>query len=687
MAIFNLLIYYRSCLIQKHSFTMKQITIISLLLVLFTNTIIAQNTFPNLEASKNSLNYKGHPASATDRKSLAFSDKGAWFGFGFLEPSVVQGGFSGPYLLTEQNGVWISPTFLSLHLTDENKQEQVNWKAALVTQNSYNSHLEQLFKNDKLDVKQLLVFSSGHSAIQKTSITNRSKETITVYPSFDSKLFLDNLKLSTEGQILKIVSTKSKAIGYTQFLNTKASIEITKDGYSAQIEKLTLKPNETVAILVSQTFIFPEYSWQKEEQNLVKEKFNTVLNTVQKEKENQLTQLIAHEKAIYKNPIYSNLIAKSVLTLQTNSRIAAEGLKHEGIFPSYNYEWFNGFWAWDSWKHAVAAANYNPELAKNQMRALFDYQKPNGFIPDCIYRDTLIEPNNYRNTKSPLAAWAVWKIYEKTKDANFLKEFYPKLKSYHNWWYKERDHDQDGLCEFGSTDGTLIAGKWESGMDNAVRFDNSQILKNGEKAFSIDQESVDLNSYLYAEKGYLKQMSQILKLDEESKKWQNESVALKTKIQKQFWDASTGWFYDTSIDGKSFVKEMGCEGYLPLWAEVATTEQAKAIKDNMLNPVTFNTFIPLPTLAANHPKFKPEGGYWRGPIWLDQSYFAINGLEKYGYTNEANQLAHKLIHNAEGVLEKGGAIRENYQPVTGKGLESYNFGWSAAHYLMLLLKE
>lgn len=665
----------------------KKETLYILSFFLVINFGFAQKTFPNLEASKNSLNYQGNPMNATDRKPLAFSNKGAWFAFGFLESSSIQGGFSGPFLMTEQNGVWLSSSFLSMHLKDKNQQEAINWKTSLVNQNSYNSHLEQQFKTKKLEVKQQLVFASGHSALQKTTITNRSTQTITLFPSFDSKLFLDNVQLSKEGQILKIVSTKSTAIGYIQFLNSKATIEITKEGYTTQIEKLTLKSNETKEIMVSQTFIFPQYSWEKEKEALAKVNFNSLLKNTQREKENQLTQLIDKKKAIYKETIYSNFLAKLVLTLQNNSRIAAEGLKHEGVFPSYNYEWFHGFWAWDSWKHAAAVVNYNPELAKNQMRALFDYQEPNGFIPDCIYRNNLIEENNYRNTKSPLAAWAVWTIYEKTKDADFLKEFYPKLKSYHNWWYKERDHDQDGLCEFGSTDGTLIAGKWESGMDNAVRFDNTKILKNGDKAYSLDQESVDLNSFLYAEKNYLKKMAQVLKLTLEAKEWETENTALKTKIQNQFWDASTGWFYDTTIDGKSFVKDMGCEGFLPLWAEVATAEQAKSIKANLLNLDTFNTFVPLPTLAANHPKFKPEGGYWRGPIWLDQSYFGINGLEKYGYTNEANQLAHKLIHNPDGALEKGKAIRENYNPITGKGLEAYSFSWSAAHYLMLLLKN
>jgi putative isomerase len=665
---------------------MKKLTTILLIILLYSTTTFGQKTFPNLEASKNSLNYKGNPTNATDRKPLAFSDKGAWFGFGFLDSSNAQAGFSGPYLLTEQNGVWISPSFVSLHLTDKNQQELINWKTSLVDQSGYNSHLEQQFQNEKLAIKQQLVFASGHSAIQKTSITNRSAKTITLFPFYDSKLFLKDLQLSNENKILKIVSTKSKAVGYLQFTNAN-TIKITKEGYKTQLEQITLKPNATVTIEVIQTYIFPQYSWEKEKKSLSEAKFNTILTTTQNDKEKQLTQLIAKKKEAFKDATYSNVLAKLVLTLQNNSRIAAEGLKHDGVFPSYNYEWFNGFWAWDSWKHAVALAEFDTDLAKNQMRAMFDFQEKNGFIPDCIYRDTSIEPNNYRNTKAPLSAWAIWKIYEQTKDVDFLKEFYPKLTLYHNWWYIDRDHDKDGICEYGSTDGTLIAAKWESGMDNAVRFDNSQILKNRETAYSLNQESVDLNSYLYAEKIYLNNIAQVLNIVEDSKKWSTESVALKAKIQNQFWDANSGWFYDTSIDGKSFVKDMGCEGYIPLWAEVATVEQAKSIKENMMNPVIFNTFIPLPTLAANHPKFKPEGGYWRGPIWLDQSQFAINGLEKYKFTKEAIQLSHKLMHNAEGVTTKGEAIRENYQPITGKGLESFNFSWSAAHYMLLLLKE
>ena len=107
----------------------------------------------------------------------------------------------------------------------------------------------------------------------------------------------------------------------------------------------------------------------------------------------------------------------------------------------------------------------------------------------------------------------------------------------------------------------------------------------------------------------------------------------------------------------------------------------------MMNEAFFNVYVPLQTLSASHPKFKPDGGYWRGPVWLDQSYFGLVALKKYAYHAEALELTKKLIYNADGVFTKGASIRENYQPITGEGLESESFSWSAVHYMLMMMKE
>ena len=372
--------------------------------------------------------------------------------------------------------------------------------------------------------------------------------------------------------------------------------------------------------------------------------------------------------------------------MQNNWRIPAGEIEHEGLFPSYHYKWFNGFWSWDSWKHAVGLSYYDLRLAKEQVKLMFKFQNGDGFVADCVYRDTTIEAHNYRDTKPPLSAWAVAKIYEKDKDLEFVKYMYPKLKKYHYWWYNKRDHDQDGLCEYGSTDGSLIAAKWESGMDNAIRFDDSKILKNEEGAYSLDQESVDLNAYLYAEKLFLSQLAEALNLNDASQ-YKSEAENLKVKIQTQFYNENDGWFYDTNIEGTQFIKGEGSEGWIALWANAATQEQAENVKNKMMNPNKFFTKVPFQTMSADHEKFDPLKGYWRGPNWLDQAYFGTKGLRNYGFNEEADKAIIQILEGAEGLLGKGKSIRENYHPLTGEGLHAENFSWSAAHVIMLLMKE
>jgi len=636
----------------------------------------------------NVLDYSGDPDSPNDRSSLIFSDQGAWFGFGLSKLN--RAGFSGPFLMTQGQGEWSSAMLSELELLRDQEKDPINWSEFSVTQTSYNSHLEQLLQDDDLKIVQTLFYSSAHSALITTQITNKSEEMITLQPSWRGVAFLPEMHIAQKASTITLITDKSPAKGFIQAFEEEGVMTNTTDSsYIIALNIIELQPGEEKQLTIAHTFIFPEYDFTKEQWNLEIAAENAVESLGKRitEKEGQLTMINHNLDTNWRDRRYKDLVAKAVLTLQNNTRIAAGELKYDGLFPSYHYKWFLGFWAWDSWKHAAALSNYDPELAKNQIRVMYDFQLPNGFIVDCVYRDTSIEQHNYRNTKPPLSGWAVWKVYEKDKDLDFIDEMYPKILRQHKWWYLYRDHDKDGICEYGSTDGTLVAAKWESGMDNAVRFDNSEMVKSAKAVFSLNQESVDLNSYLYAEKIYLLKMATILNDVKAVARFEEEASDLKTSIQSQFFDAKTGWFYDTSIDGEHIIRVMGCEGWIPLWAKIATDDQAEAVKTNMMDPNHFYTKVPFQTLSADHPDFKPDGGYWRGPNWLDQAYFGVMGLHSYGYHEDAYEATYKLMHCAEGVLSKGLSIRENYNPITGGGLESQNFSWSAAHYLLLLLNE
>jgi len=639
-----------------------------------------------LNVSQNILDYRITPKDARDKSGLMFSDQGAWFAYGLPKKNKGIIGFSGPFLMTEQNGIWASKSIASIRVSVKGHDVSTK-KEDKFQQVSYASHLEQTIHISGVELKMTLVFLSSHTVLIKYAFTNKNAAVNEVYFNWENQPLLTNsLLLSSDKNELIVTSSKSKAVGHVIFpKDTNISLE--DEIYKTKRQLISLKPKETKEIVVSQTFIFPEYSWEDEKRRIEKTDFDAILQTRKKEKETQLKALVKNRKPQFQENKYAEVLVKSHLTLQNNWRISAGELKHEGLFPSYHYEWFHGFWSWDSWKHAVGLSYYDTKLAKNQMRAMFDFQNEDGFIVDCIYRDTSIEAHNYRDTKPPLSAWAIEKIYKKDKDLDFVKEFYPKLKKYHYWWYAKRDHDQDGLCEYGSTDGSLIAAKWESGMDNAIRFDASKILKNTEGAYSIDQESVDLNAYLYAEKIYLGILAQALGNLEDEKKYKEEAKALKIRIQTQFYDNVDGWFYDTNLEGTAFIKGEGSEGWTPLWAQVATQEQAESVKNRMMNPKKFFTRIPFQTMSADHPRFDPLKGYWRGPNWLDQAYFGVKGLRNYGFNAEADKATIQIIKGAKGVLGKGKSIRENYHPITGEGLNAENFSWSAAHLIMLLTKD
>src|SRR5699024_7204803 len=237
----------------------------------------------------------------------------------------------------------------------------------------------------------------------------------------------------------------------------------------------------------------------------------------------------------------------------------------------------------------------------------------------------------------------------------------------------------------------LLAAAWESGMDNAPRFDidyGVDILENRDEngnllGYSISQESVDLNAYLYKEKLLLAKMAQLLDKEQEAEQYRSDANYVQDYVREHMYDSNTGYFYDVDISTKKPLVErgMGIEGALPLWAGLADKEQAKTVNDIMLDENKFNTKMPFPTVAKDNSRYSATT-YWRGPVWLDQAYFAVQSLNNYGYQINAKAMSKKLFQNAEGIMGDG-PFGENHNLETGERLNARNFSWSASSYYLL----
>ena len=131
--------------------------------------------FPNV------LNLKGIPDSTTDRSVFAFSDLGAWHGYALPseQDKTFTGSFIGPFIMTQDNGVWINDCLSKLEIINVKKDKKINLQeATILASNSFPHKLQQTFqtKNPALNITTELIFVSNRSALIKVAIQNKSKE-------------------------------------------------------------------------------------------------------------------------------------------------------------------------------------------------------------------------------------------------------------------------------------------------------------------------------------------------------------------------------------------------------------------------------------------------------------------------------------------------------------------------------
>ncbi len=715
-----------------------------------TRTQISQNDYVNvLNISGTPMPYTyAKPQKETDKDGTnyinAFVDLGAWHGYYQPNSENLYGGFAGPFYIAEEYAQNLSDVFNKIEIKNTKTNSIYDLKTAKTKFEYLPGKLTQQYILDDFTLNYSLIFVSNRSALIKANIVNTSGNDLLLDISFTGTMYNEYQKYNAKQNKYLTTKLNNKLVGTKDGVNVqfaqrrdvwdylisndaKFAIKhakdvvttINKNTYKSQLSTTLIEKDSSYDhyMLESFTFTLDEYN---KEQLLAADVFKDADKYFADNKERWSSYLTRSVQDTQDK--YSKVSVKAIETLMSNWRSKAGALLHDGITPSVSYKWFNGFWAWDSWKQAVATVNFNPDLAKDNIRALFDYQitkddslraQDSGAIIDAIFynKDALRAGDggnwNERNSKPPLASWAVFEVYKATNDKDFLNEMYSKLVQYHNWWYTNRDHDKNGVAEFGGMvhvfndrpEEIILAAAWESGMDNAVRFDvegegddiGVHVLSNKDKdgklvGYSINQESVDLNSYLYQEKMYLAQMADILGKDADKEKYEKEALTLKTYINENMFDKESGYYYDLQFDDKGNRRLLvnrgkGTEGFIPLFANVADKDKADAVVKNILDPNVMNTFMPFPTAAKDNSKFAPTA-YWRGPVWLDQAYFGVVGLDNYGYSKEAKEMAYKLFDNAEGLLGDG-TIRENYNPLNGDGLHCSNFSWSASVYYLL----
>jgi putative isomerase len=184
----------------------------------------------------------------------------------------------------------------------------------------------------------------------------------------------------------------------------------------------------------------------------------------------------------------------------------------------------------------------------------------------------------------------------------------------------------------------------------------------------------------------------------------DRSPAIKTKtaVQAHCWDERDGFYYSVDLNllpaettglhagqprhWDCLIQRIGVwSGFLALWAGIASDEQAERVRRNYRDTSSFNAPYGVRTLAKYDKMYSIRASgnpsCWLGPIWGVSNYLTFRGLLRYGFTDDARELAEKTIRLFGRDVERFGAMHEYYQPENGEPI--LNRGFKNWNYLVL----
>ena len=345
------------------------------------------------------------------------------------------------------------------------------------------------------------------------------------------------------------------------------------------------------------------------------------------------------------------------------------------------------------------------------------------FAPDKVSTSGITQP--------PLIAEAVVKIGEQmslSERRTWYQTVYPAIVAYHSWLYDERDPHNEGL--------TLQIHPWETGLDNTppwmaelqehemsplvglAKHKPVQILAKilrrdyrlsqpGErlstfeglalylvqrrlrrKSYDINNilkhslfaiEDLTFNSIFIRANSHLQDIAKVIKKDLPNLLVENmkrSELAL-----DQLWDAYSSQYFSRNFVTHKLIHIPTIAALMPLYSGAISKERAEQIVGLLKDTQTFSAPFPVPSVPLDSPWFKSHG-YWQGPTWINTNWLIIDGLHKYGFTEEAKSLTKSCID-----LVRASGMSEYFSPIDGSPSGAKNFSWTAALIIDLMSKK
>lgn len=349
--------------------------------------------------------------------------------------------------------------------------------------------------------------------------------------------------------------------------------------------------------------------------------------------------------------------------------------------PGHSFD-FNELYYWDSYFMVQGfLQGDNKSLVLGILEDLVSLQKRLKIIPNAS--------RTYLTGRSqpPLLTSFIFDVYDAyDMDKKWLAEAIKVAKEeyYGVWLGVTKPNERQiyrGLSRYYDINYLHDLAEAESGWDMTPRFSRK----------ALNYLPADLNSLLYKYETDFVRAAEIAGDKDEAQSWQQRASARKEVMKELMWSPSRKFFYDYDYVRQRRGSVSSLAGFYPMWAGMLSSQEAaqmvRALKKFeekgglATTDQQFNQRLPgqLPG-TGNTPT---QWAYPNG--WAPLQYIVIQGLQRYGYHEDARRIAFKWLKtnldwfNKEGVfLEKYNVVNPEKPPVKGVYPSQTGFGWTNA---------
>ena len=312
-----------------------------------------------------------------------------------------------------------------------------------------------------------------------------------------------------------------------------------------------------------------------------------------------------------------------------------------------------------------------------------------GILDDLIslYERFKIIPNASRTyltgrSQPPLLTSFIFDVYEAYGlDKKWLakKIAVAKDEYQHVWMGVQKPHARQvyqGLSRYYSINDLNDLAETESGWDMTTRFSRK----------ALNYLPIDLNALLYKYEMDFARAAEILGKPKEAHKWRTVASSRRITIDKLMWSQLKGMYYDYNYVKKQRGSVESLAAYYTMWAGMVDEKQAAKLVGNLRLFEEKGGLTTTDTLQIGQYVPGALPAQWAYPNgWAPLHLIVVEGLQRYGYHDEARRIALKWLKtnldwfNKHGIfLEKYNVVQPDKPPAKGIYPSQTGFGWTNA---------